>query len=391
MELAPVQVNEQEILQGDGEFSFPGIVDAPFFDSTFHLAAQILNRPSILSGVIDPQGQCFKLQEGIPAIKDVFAFAAETVTIIPDLSKDSTFSSHPLVTGAPNFIFYAGIPMVAANGSVTGTFCIWDPTPAVLTEEKILALQSLAGVVSAHYEQAKKLAWQHQKIEELKTANADLDSFANIAAHDLKSPLNAIISLTHLIKSNYGTALDEEGNEYISFLGMAANNLTELVTGIQNYSRSTQVLSEQKESIIFTDLIEEVTGLLEIPGNVSIQYEKNEMVIASSKVALTQILLNLLDNAIRYNDKDEIVIDIQFEEGKNSYTISVKDNGPGITGVAKDKVFDLFKTLQKKIKEKKDTTIGLAIVKKLVEKLNGAIHMLPEEPCGTTVIITIPK
>lgn len=391
MELAPVQVNEQEILLGDGEFPFPGIIDAPFFDSAFHLAAQILNRPSILSGVIDPQGKCFKLQEGIPAVKDVFAFATETITIIPDLSKDSTFSNNPLVAGAPNFIFYAGIPMVAANGSISGTFCIWDTTPAALTEEKILALQSLAAVLAAHYEQAKKLAWQHQKIEELKTANADLDSFANIAAHDLKSPLNAIISLTHLIKSNYGTALDEEGNEYITFLGMAANNLTELVTGIQNYSRSTQVLSEHKEPIIFTDLVEEVTGLLEIPANVYIQYEKNEKVIASSKVALTQILLNLLDNAIRYNDKDTIIIEIQFEEEKNSYIISVKDNGPGITGVGKDKVFDLFKTLQKKIKEKKDTTIGLAIVKKLVEKLNGAIHMLPEEPCGTTVIITIPK
>lgn len=391
MELAPVQINEQDTMLGDGEFSFPGIIDASFFNSAFHLAAQILNRPSILSGVIDPQGKCFKLQDGVPAIKDVFAFATEKVTVITDLSKSSAFRSNPLVAGAPNFIFYAGIPMIAASGGVTGTFCLWDTAPAEPTEEQVLALQSLAGVVGAHYEQAKKLAWQHQKIEELKTANADLDSFANIAAHDLKSPLNAIISLTHLIKSNYGTALDEEGNEYIAFLGMAANNLTELVTGIQNYSRSTQVLSEQKEPINFTDLVEEVTGLLEIPENVSIRYEKNEKVIASSRVALIQILLNLLDNAIRYNDKDEIVIDIQFEEGKNSYTISVKDNGPGITGVARDKIFDLFKTLQKKIKEKKDITIGLAIVKKLVEKLNGAIHMQPEEPCGTTFIITIPK
>ncbi|MCD6012693.1 MAG: histidine kinase response regulator hybrid protein [Flavipsychrobacter sp.] len=391
MELAPVQTSGKEILRTGGEFHFPRIIDEAFFEHAFILAAQILDNPSALAGIIDTHGKCFKVQEGIPAVNDVFAFAVDEMQVVSNLAKDKRFNYNSLVTGAPNFVFYAGFPMLHQNGGAHCTFCIWATQPVKLSDAQTKALQSLAGIVGEHYEQAKKTAWQHQKIEELKVANAELDSFAGIAAHDLKSPLNAIISLTHLLKNNYGNALDEEGNEYISFLGMAASNLTELISGIQKYSRSTQVLSEQKDMINFTDLVEEVTMLLEIPANVSIQYEKNERKISSSHIALKQILLNLVDNAIRYNDKEQIKIEITLEEEKSSYTISVKDNGPGITGYSKDKVFDLFKTLQKKIKEKKDITIGLAIVKKLVEKLKGAIHIQSDEATGTTFIITIPK
>lgn len=386
-----MKTNTEKISRTNGEFHFPRIIDEAFFEHAFILATQILDNPATLAGIIDTHGKCFKVQEGVPSVQDVFAFAVDEMQVVNNLAKDKRFSYNSLVAGAPKFVFYAGFPMQHQNGATSCTFCVWGTQPVKLSDAQTRALQSLAGIVGEHYEQAKKTAWQHQKIEELKMANAELDSFAGIAAHDLKSPLNAIISLTHLLKSNYGTSLDEEGNEYIDFLGLAASNLTELISGIQKYSRSTQVLSEQKDAINFTDLIEEVTMLLEIPANVSIQYEKNNQQISSSHIALKQILLNLIDNAIRYNDKEQVKIEISLDEGKNSYTISVKDNGPGITGYAKDKVFDLFKTLQKKIKEKKDITIGLAIVKKLVEKLRGAIHLQSDEATGATFIITIPK
>lgn len=390
MEFTPAHKNGHEIMHIEEEFRFPGIVSDAFWTHVFQVTAHTLKSSTALAGIIDVKGKCFKLQQGIPHIREVFEFAAGKQQFIADLTKNKAFSNNPLVANAPHFVSFYGFPIPSDEDEVV-TLCIWDSIKNEITEEQKDTLQALADITGSHYEQAKKVAWQHLRIEELKTANADLDSFAGIAAHDLKSPLNAIISLTHLIKSNYGESLDEEGNEYIDFLGMAANNLAELISGIQKYSRSTQVLAEQKDAIIFTDLVEEVTALLEIPANVSIRYEKNDQVVHSSHIALMQILLNLVDNAIRYNDKEQVEIDITIEEEKNTYTITVKDNGPGITGYAKDKVFDLFKALQKKIKEKKDITIGLAIVKKLVEKLKGAIHMQSEEGEGTTFIITIPK
>lgn len=390
MEFTPAHKNGHEIMYNEEEFRFPGIVNDAFWTHIFGVTAHTLRSETALAGIIDVKGKCFKLQQGIPHIKEIFSFAGDDQFSVADLTKSKEFSTHPLVANAPHFISFHRFPVPCDEGGCV-VLGIWDTVKNEITAEQKDALQALAGIIGLHYGQAKKIAWQHLRIEELKTANADLDSFAGIAAHDLKSPLNAIISLTHLIKSNYGESLDEEGNEYIDFLGMAANNLAELITGIQKYSRSTQVLSEQKDAINFTDLVEEVTALLEIPRNVTIRYEKNEQVIHSSHIALVQILLNLVDNAIRYNDKEEVDIDITLEEEKNSYIITVKDNGPGITGYAKDKAFDLFKALQKKIKEKKDITIGLAIVKKLVEKLVGAIHMQSEEGEGTTFIITIPK
>lgn len=241
-------------------------------------------------------------------------------------------------------------------------------------------------------EQKDRIAELERKLDELKKAYADLDSFATIAAHDLKSPLNAMISLTHLLQNNYGSTLDEEGNEYLSFLGEAANNLTELVSGVLSYSRSTLVLTEQKEDLNFTDLVEEVTALIHVPANVSLVYDKNDQKILTSHIAIQQILMNLIDNAIIHNDKSEISIRIIFTDNADAYTIEVTDNGPGISAHEHDKVFDLFKKAKKKKEDKNNgMTIGLAIVKKLADKLGGNVRIVSEAVSGTTVAVTLPK
>jgi len=374
------------------DFSIPETIDDNALSDISRLAAAICHTPPSLTGIIDIQKKCSKILAGsmVAATTDVLAFATDEILIVPDLTKNENFHSNALVTHSPHLVFYTGIPL-ASDGIVIGTLCIWDTQPGIVGPQQIEALQALARMVVGHYEQHKSSAQLKDQFNVLQQANSDLDSFANIAAHDLKSPLNAIISLTHLIKTNYATSLDEEGNEYIGFLSRAANNLTELVTGILSYSRHTHLVTESKEDINFTDLVEEVTELLEIPGNVSITYEKNEDHVYASRIALKQILLNLVDNAMKHSDKNQVSITIRFEEDTSSYSIGVRDNGPGIPAEDLEQIFDLFKPIHKKIKDGKDGGIGLSIVKKLVEKLNGVIQADSEIGIGTTFVITIPK
>ncbi len=351
--------------------------------------ADAICRVRTLVGIASGSG--FIAADGIPLNTTVPPCPADELLIIPDLSNDNSFTADPAIiaAGAQSYI---ALPLQTGADSVSGTLCIWCTARFEPTAEQVKALSSLANTVAHQVSQAQTIAAATQKLTDLAKAYAELDTFATIAAHDLKSPLNAMISLTHLLQINYGTQLDEEGNEYINFLGVAANNLTELVSGVLNYSRSTQVITEQKEDLNFTDLVEEVTGLIHIPDNISIRYEKNEDRIHTSHVAIIQILLNLIDNAIIHNDKSQINVSVSLAQDNRVYIVRVQDNGPGIAPHEHDRLFDLFKKPKKKgDKKAAEMSIGLAIVKKLADKLGGTVKIESDTASGTTVTVSLPK
>ena len=343
--------------------------------------------------IIDADHKWLRSFEAIDEIeipKDFPFCNQDEIFIIPDLSKDKKYKNNSLVKETPNAVFYAGVRLVDAEGKSLGALCILDTRPGSLDDKQIMALKALARQVAALLELNSKVGQLKQKQDELKMAYADLAKIAHIASHDLKSPLNNIISLTHLLKEDYGTKFDAEGTEYVNYLNDAAYQLSDMVSGILSYSRSSQLLVEHKEDIDIAVLIAEVTGLLNIPEKTTIKYPK-EGVIHTSRVALKQILLHLLHNAIKYNTKSKMKIEVIFSEDDAAYHFEVKDNGPGIAEEDKEKIFELFEKLHGKIKDGESMGIGLAIVKRLVEKLRGTIRVDSELDKGSSFIIAIPK
>ena len=399
MQIAPLPANEQERLRALKEYHILDTIPEAEFDAITHLASEICHTPVAMVTLVDAHRQWFKSKHGSLASETSrdLSFCAHAINtpyevfIVPDASKDERFADNPLVTGEPNIIFYAGVPLVNPEGYALGTLCISDSQPKELSKKKIKALQSLARLVVAQFEQRKNIIHLRHSQDELRNAYADLESFSTIAAHDLKSPLNNIITITHLLEDDYSAKLDAEGNEYIGFLKATANQMSALVAGILNYSRSSSIILDQKENIIVSGLIEEVKGLMNIPRNVKIAFETVTPEIYTSRIALKQILLNLVDNAIKYNDKNKISITIHFREDNDTYTFEVKDNGPGITEDDQKRIFDLFTKLKNSSKDGKSSGVGLSIVKRLVEKLRGTITVQSELGIGTSFIFTLPK
>lgn len=231
----------------------------------------------------------------------------------------------------------------------------------------------------------KSLASQREEelLNELKKSNAELSEFAYIASHDLKAPLRGISTLVKWISVDNANCLNEEGQMHLKLLNKRVERLFGVIDGILHYSRIGKEKSEFIE-INLNQLLDDVLDSLTIPPHIKIIRKNNFPTIQCEKNRMRQIFQNLISNAIKYNDKNEGLIEIGANSDNAENPIfSIKDNGMGIDAKYFDKIFQIFQTLQNK--DSSDSSgIGLAIVKKTVEYFGGKIWLESEVGKGTT-------
>lgn len=226
------------------------------------------------------------------------------------------------------------------------------------------------------------------RAKELLEKNKDLEEFAYIVSHDLKRPLRNIYTLTDWLGD------DEDGQ----FYGAAAESLLQiqqqvrqmdlLVEGILNYSLQTDIDEEGKEVNVHT-LVKRIINK-NTHENVTITLEKKLPRIIFSESKLTQVFQNLIQNAIKHTNKKQIEIYIDYKATKTTHTFFVKDNGPGIDKKYHKKIFELFQKLQADSKGEA-IGVGLALVKKIIERNEGKIYVESTVGNGATFVFTIPK
>lgn len=370
------------------------------YDNLTAIASEICNTPISLVSLIDSNRQWFKSHHGLNVSetpKD-YAFCAHAINdsnevfIIQDARKDERFNDNPLVTGDPHVIFYAGVPLVGADNLPLGTLCVIDHKPKLLSQSQVKALKALANQVMNLLELRKTKTRLEQAVEEIEQINRELESFAYIAAHDLKSPLNNISLLTKLFLDLYGVKLDAEGQDFISLIADCSATLKRLIDGLLEYSKSNTMLKENKVEVNLKTLVNDIKGLFDFENNCTITLKSSLDTILTNRTAIEQILINLVSNSIKYNDKSITEIEIEITEEDSNYIISVKDNGPGISKKNKDKVFEIFKVIAHQDKfGQRGNGIGLATVKKIVKVLGGTIYIESELGAGAKFIFSLEK
>jgi PAS domain S-box-containing protein len=167
-----------------------GILDTPpelAYDELCALAAYICQTPIALISLVDKDRQWFKSRFGLTAEETPreVAFCAHAILqpdllVVPDASADERFANNPLVTSPPSIRFYAGAPLVTAEGHALGTLCVIDHKPRELTAEQARALRSLANQVVAQFRLRKQLAEQTRINAELTRAN---ETLRGVVAH----------------------------------------------------------------------------------------------------------------------------------------------------------------------------------------------------------------
>jgi len=253
------------------------------------------------------------------------------------------------------------------------------------------------GLISFLYfkgkQSSKIIEDKNEKLNEYIKYNMELENFAHIASHDLKTPLRTIVSFSQLLKRKSKLKLDETETEYLDYVIKGTKEMALLVDDLLSYSQ-IQGNAIHIETIDPQMLIEETLqfiGALVQEKNAKIELDLKSKYIKGDPTKLKQLLQNLISNAIKFHKPNQTpTVKIKLTDDDKYWKLSVKDNGIGIEKEYFDKIFLIFKRLQGK-EHYEGTGIGLAICKKIADQHNGEIWVESEIGEGSTFFITIDK
>ncbi|HKL40025.1 MAG TPA: GAF domain-containing sensor histidine kinase [Cryomorphaceae bacterium] len=367
------------------------------YDAITAMASEICNVPISLISLIDKKRQWFKSIVGVDFTETPRdqAFCAHAINHpgeifeVKNAKEDDRFHDNPLVTMENGVVFYAGIPLVSDEGNALGTLCLIDTKPRELTENQRKALSILSMSVIRLLELRKKKIEAEQHNKKLKRSNDLLKNFANVASHDLKSPLNNIIGLANVLNSSESPS-PAVIRKFGGLIVEASESLKSLIEDILDYSKSEKIFIHTQESVSIQGIVEGcLTHYSEQPG-VQLTVDNDFPSLRGHKAVWKQIIYNLVSNAINHNDKDLIEVKITSCIKGANFHLRISDNGPGIPEDKKEEIFNPLVTLKQTKKGENFSGMGLATVKKLITSMQGQIEIQPNTPIGTVFIISAP-
>ena len=225
--------------------------------------------------------------------------------------------------------------------------------------------------------------------EELRRSNRDLEQFAYVASHDLSEPLRVIAGFVDLLARRYRGRLDEDADRFIDFIVSGVERMQALIDDLLNYSRAGRAQLERQPvdvGAVVRDVLWALGPQLQAQA---VDVDVSPLpVVRAEKAMLRQIFQNLISNAIKFGDADHPAIRVGATQLPGGWRFDVQDNGCGVEPRYADRVFEMFQRLHGR--EVPGSGMGLAIVKRLTERLGGHVSVTAAEPRGSIFSVTIP-
>jgi PAS domain S-box-containing protein len=229
-------------------------------------------------------------------------------------------------------------------------------------------------------------------VAELKRSNDELQQFAYVASHDLQEPLRMVASYTELLARRYHGRLDSDANEFIAFAVDGCNRMQGLIKDLLAYSR-TGTSGKALRKISGEDALSEALTNLRaaVEQSCAVVTHGSLPTITTDGTQLAQVFQNLVGNAIKYRRTEDLRIHVSaIKSGGNEWIFSVQDNGLGIDPQYFKRIFILFQRLHGR-DEFAGTGIGLAVCRKIVERLGGRIWVESQPGKGSTFYFSLPE
>lgn len=264
-----------------------------------------------------------------------------------------------------------------------------DITQRKLAEEQLLRInEELENKVKERTLELTQALSKEKELNEMKSR------FVSIASHEFRTPLSAILSSTSLVEHYTNADQDEKRKKHVDRIKSSVRNLTSILDDFLSLEKLEQGKVEAHNSEFnlkefIEDGIEEMEGMSKRKHQkINFNYEGGEEVYQDKKI-LRNVLLNLLSNAVKYSPEGkEIHVSAKVQD--DQVILDVRDEGIGIPAEAQKSLFDKF-FRAKNATNIQGTGLGLNIVKRYVELLDGQISFISEENVGTTFAVQFPK
>ncbi|MCJ7799515.1 MAG: ATP-binding protein [Polaromonas sp.] len=366
-----------------------------------------------LISLVDQRRQWFKSQFGFngrETTRDIsfcsHAILGDTVLEVTDTLQDERFFDNPAVTGNPHVRFYAGAPLLTAEGHAMGTLCALDRVPRKLTQDQINSLQALARQVMRQMDLRLLITREkadrqeifqlnadlerrvHERTADLERTTADLQALSYSLAHDLRQPLISMSGYSHLLQQQARGDKERHYVERISSGIRQINVRADALLYFANLSRRPM----QRKNIDLGEMARRCIDALRAsdPDRQILVSVQPELMAYADPDLLAQVMQELLDNAWRSSACQQVTwLDVGSAlkaDGETSYF--VKDNGEGFDMLYQDDLFEPFQRLES-IHDYDGDGLGLARVKRIVVKHGGRIWAQSTVGNGAAIFFTL--
>lgn len=308
--------------------------------------------------------------------------------IISDTRKDSRYIVDDKIR-----LSEIAVP-IKTNDEIIGVIDSEHSSKDFFTQDHLETLTTIASLVSTKLKYALSLRQKEkaerekeQLLKDLQKSNKELNDFAHVVSHDLKSPLRGMNALVNWIKEDVLEFANDDMNQNFDHLLRRIDRMDLMINGILDYA-SIDKLEQESKKVDLNILVQDVMDGIHIPNHFTIEINNKLPIVQGHSYKFMQLFQNLISNAIKYCDKNKGLIKVDCVDRLDSWEFSVKDNGMGIEKKYQEKVFQIFQVLQE---SEESTGVGLSIVKKIIDFYHGKIWLESEPNVGTTFHFTIPK
>lgn len=291
-----------------------------------------------------------------------------------------------LITGAFNPRHLAVLELLAAQAAISlETARLYSD----LQRENVERHRAETEVRQLNHELEQRVL---DRTAQLQTTNQDLEAFASTVSHDLRAPLRAIHGFTRILREDHGAQLDDDACRLLVKVQERSERMRQLIDDLLSFSRvGHQGMSQGRVDLgavvqkVIRDAEPELRGrevrwcLARLP------------VVSGDEAMLRVVLINLVSNALKFTrSRKPAEIEIGMAEEACAWTIFVRDNGVGFDRRQADRLFGVFQRLHLET-EYEGTGIGLATVRRIIERHGGRTWAESQVDGGATVAFTLPR
>ena len=312
------------------------------------------------------------------------SFIAQHISELEDKKRESLLSGK-------GFKIIICVPLINMD-NVVGVMNLATSERIQLDQNKVDLLMAIGNQIAVAANNAKLYEDLQDNIQTVKKKKEIIQFFAYSVSHDLKGPAIGVYGFAKRLKEKYQDILDERGQSYCDQILKTAEQMVVLLEEINAYIAAKEV-PINLENVNVKEITEEIRNeFSDRLRNRQIRWSEPDILpeITADRLGLMRIFRNFVDNALKYGGDNLLEIKIGYKEDNTFHIFSFSDDGVGIKGEDKNKLFKLFQRSETS-KGKAGSGLGLAIVKEITERHQGEAWVETNTNKGTTFYISISK